>query len=174
MEEQITFYKYPEKLMRATGYVSPKTGELIELTANEKNIYVVMKKRNTFFEKHFDKQEDISILSGVGLKQTGRILREFNHHGVIVAHRGSSGQYKNYRYEEVLDIELYYEHPKVKKSDPVKRDMIGSIGNDFWKSEQKQVKKVSEWRGSAKPQTQPAPQQHYEPTPSWVDMEDPF
>ena len=71
--------------MRATGYVSPKTGELIELTANDKNVYVVMKKRNTFFDKHFDKQEDIAKLCGVSVKQVGRITRGFIDSGLMVA-----------------------------------------------------------------------------------------
>jgi len=170
MEETI-FYKYPEKLMRATGYIHPSSGELIELTANEKNIYVVMKKRNAFFDKHFDKQEDISELSGVSLKQTGRILRSFIDNEIIVANKGSSGQHKNWRYEKVAPLRLYQQ-----KTQGLSKEFLelGVVEEDFWKSETKPAKKVNEWRGSPKPQAQLTPQQYYEPTPSWMDMEDPF
>lgn len=171
MEETI-FYKYPEKLMRATGYIHPSSGELIELTANEKNIYVVMKKRNAFFDKHFDKQEDISELSGVSLKQTGRILRSFIDNEIIVANKGSSGQHKNWRYEKVAPMNLYQQ-----KTQGLSKEFIelGVIEEDFWKSETKPTKKVNEWRGSPKQTAEHSrPPQYYEPTPSWVDMEDPF
>ena len=171
MEETI-FYKYPEKLMRATGYIHPSSGELIELTANEKNIYVVMKKRNAFFDKHFDKQEDISELSGVSLKQTGRILRSFIDNEIIVANKGSSGQHKNWRYEKVAPLNLYQQ-----KTQGLSKEFIelGVIEEDFWKSETKPAKKVNEWRGSPKqPVEHSRPPQYYEPTPSWMDMEDPF
>lgn len=171
MEETI-FYKYPEKLMRATGYIHPSSGELIELTANEKNIYVVMKKRNTFFDKHFDKQEDISELSGVSLKQTGRILRSFIDNKIIVANKGSSGQHKNWRYEKVAPLNLYQQ-----KTQGLSKEFIelGVVEEDFWKSETKPAKKVDEWRGSPKQTAEHSrPPQYYEPTPSWMDMEDPF
>jgi hypothetical protein len=171
MEETI-FYKYPEKLMRATGYIHPSSGELIELTANEKNIYVVMKKRNAFFDKHFDKQEDISELSGVSLKQTGRILRSFIDNEIIVANKGSSGQHKNWRYEKVAPLNLYQQ-----KTQGLSKEFIelGVVEEDFWKSETKPAKKVNEWRGSPKQTAEHSrPPQYYEPTPSWMDMEDPF
>lgn len=141
MEE--VFYKYPEKLMRASGYVSPSTGELVELTAAEKNIYVIMKKRNMFFEKHFDKQEDIAELSGVSLRQTGRILREFIASGVILGDRGENNEYKNYRYREVKNLQLFQVKGEGKTKETV---MIGVVPEDFWKSDRKPDKKVTEWR----------------------------
>lgn len=143
MEE--VFYKYPEKLMRANGYVSPSTGELVELTAAEKNIYVIMKKRNMFFEKHFDKQEDIAELSGVSLRQTGRILREFIANGVILGDRGENNEYKNYRYREVKNLDLFQVKGEGKTKETV---MIGVVPEDFWRSDRKPDKKVTEWRQS--------------------------
>lgn len=137
--EQILFYKYPEILMRATGYISPKTGGLVELTANDKNVYIIMKKRNTFFDKHFDKQEDIAKLSGISVKQVGRIIRGFIDSGLINANKGTTEKYKNYRYEKVNDIVLY--------SGKNAEGMLPTIPEDFWKSEIKQTKTVSEWRG---------------------------
>jgi hypothetical protein len=139
--EQILFYKYPEVLMMATGYVSPKTGELIELTANDKNVYIIMKKRNTFFDKHFDKQEDIARLSGASVKQVGRIIRGFIESGVIVASKGQSGQHKNWRYEKVLDLVLYLG----KNAD----EALPTVPEDFWKSEVKQTKQVKEWKSKS-------------------------
>ena len=134
--------------MRATGYVSPKTGELIELTANDKNVYVVMKKRNTFFDKHFDKQEDIAKLCGVSVKQVGRIIRGFIDSGLMVANKGQAGQHKNWRYEKVLDIVLYVDNHKT--------EMLQEIPEDFWRSDVKQNKVVKEWSGK---KSSPAPQQ---------------
>ena len=162
MEETI-FYKYPEKLMRATGYIHPSSGELIELTANEKNIYVVMKKRNSFFDKHFDKQEDISELSGVSLKQTGRILRSFIDNEIIVANKGSSGQHKNWRYEKVAPLNLYQQ-----KTQGLSKEFIelGVVEEDFWKSETKPAKKVNEWRAAEKVKSVYTP-----PAPNWDDEE---
>lgn len=125
--------------MRATGYVSPKTGELIELTANDKNVYVVMKKRNTFFDKHFDKQEDIAKLCSVSLKQVGRIIRSFIESGLIIADKGQAGQHKNWRYEKVLDIILYVNDDGTQ--------MLPEIPEDFWRSDVKQSKVVKEWSG---------------------------
>lgn len=133
--------------MRATGYVSPKTGELIELTANDKNVYVVMKKRNTFFDKHFDKQEDIAKLCGISVKQVGRIIRSFIDSGLMIANKGQSGQHKNWRYEKVLDIVLYVNDDEI--------EMLSEIPEDFWRSDVKQSKVVKEWSGNSKPPQQP-------------------
>ena len=162
MEETI-FYKYPEKLMRATGYIHPSSGELIELTANEKNIYVVMKKRNSFFDKHFDKQEDISELSGVSLKQTGRILRSFIDNEIIVANKGSSGQHKNWRYEKVAPLNLYQQKTQGSSKEFIK---LGAVEEDFWKSEVKPAKKVNERRAAEKVKSVYTP-----PAPNWDDEE---
>lgn len=137
--------------MRATGYVNPKTGELIELTANDKNVYVVMKKRNTFFDKHFDKQEDIAKLCGVSVKQVGRIIRGFIDSGLMVANKGQAGQHKNWRYEKVLDILLYVDNDKT--------EMLPEIPEDFWRSDVKQNKVVKEWSGK---KSSPIPQQPYQ------------
>lgn len=137
--KEIIFYKYPDALMRATGYISPSTGELVELTANDKNVYVVMKKRNTFFAKHFDKQEDIAKMCGISLKQVGRIIRSFIDSGLMIASKGQSGQHKNWRYEKVLDIILYVNNDSL--------EMLPEIPAEFWKSDVKQSKGVKEWSG---------------------------
>lgn len=149
--------------MRATGYTSP-AGELIELTANDKNVYVVMKKRNTFFDKHFDKQEDLATMCNVSVKQVGRILRSFIESGLVVADKGQAGQHKNWRYEKVLDIQLYV----MDKGEVV---LLPKIPEDFWKSESKPQKVVKEWSG--KPSAKPS----YTPPHSaedWYDERDPF
>jgi hypothetical protein len=152
--EQTLFYKYPEVLMRATGYVSPKTGELIELTANDKNVYVVMKKRNTFFDKHFDKQEDIAKLCGVSVKQVGRIIRGFIDSGLMVANKGQAGQHKNWRYEKVLDIVLYVDNDNT--------EMLPEIPEDFWRSDVKQNKVVKEWSGKKPASAPQQPEQNFD------------
>lgn len=140
--------------MRATGYVSPKTGELIELTANDKNVYIVMKKRNTFFDKHFDKQEDIAKLCGVSLKQVGRIIRGFIDSGLMVANKGQAGQHKNWRYEKVLDIVLYVNNDNT--------EMLPEIPEDFWRSDVKQNKVVRKWSGKKSSPAPEQPEQHFD------------
>ena len=140
--------------MRATGYVSPKTGELIELTANDKNVYVVMKKRNTFFDKHFDKQEDIAKLCGVSVKQVGRIIRGFIESGLMVANKGQAGQHKNWRYEKVLDIILYVDNDET--------EMLPEIPEDFWRSDVKHNKVVKEWSGKKSAPVPKQPDQHFD------------
>lgn len=146
MEE--IFYKYPEKLMRASAYKSPLSGELIELTANDKNVYVIMKKRNSFFDKHFDKQSDIASLVSLSVKQTGRIMRSFIDNGVFDAHKGSSGQHRNFRYEGVKPLELFVYEGEGKSRKVV---YLGVVEEGFWKTEKKSDKKVNEWRGGSKP-----------------------
>lgn len=145
MEE--IFYKYPEKLMRASAYKSPLSRELIELTANDKNVYVVMKKRNSFFDKHFDKQSDIAALVSLSVKQTGRIMRGFIDNGVFDAHKGSSGQHRNFRYENVKPLELFVYEGEGKNRKVVS---LGVVEEGFWKTEKKPDKKVNEWRGGSK------------------------
>lgn len=140
--------------MRATGYVSPKTGELVELTANDKNVYVVMKKRNTFFDKHFDKQEDIAKLCGVSLKQVGRIIRSFIDSGLIIADKGQAGQHKNWRYEKVLDIILYVNDDGTQ--------MLPEIPEAFWRSDVKQSKVVKEWSGKGQIPAPQQPEHHFD------------
>lgn len=161
--EQIRFYKYPEHLMSAHGYVSPKTGKLIELSANDKNIYLVMVKRNVFFTQqgktHFDKQEDIAKLCAVSVKQVGRVLRGFIEEGVITAHKGSSGEHKNWRYEKVFEIKLY----RIEAGGEVV--FLDSIHTGFWGNSEAKQKPLQH---KQKPVTY-KPQQT---VPDWLDESD--
>lgn len=137
------YYMYPYVLMEATGYISPKTGQKVEMTANDKNVYLVMKKRNTFFKNHFDKQEDIARLCGISLKQAGRILRKFIEEEVIKTEckKDGNSKYKNYRYLKVSDLQLYSEE-LVEKETVTK--LLDPIPESIWTSEkQEKVDKSS-------------------------------
>lgn len=131
------YYMYPYVLMEATGYISPKTGQKVEMTANDKNVYLVMKKRNTFFKNHFDKQEDIARLCGISLKQSGRILRKLIEEGVIETEckKDANSKYKNYRYLKVLDLQLYSEE-LVEKETVTK--LLDKIPESIWTSERQE------------------------------------
>lgn len=131
------YYMYPYILMEATGYISPKTGLKVEMTANDKNVYLIMKKRNTFFKNHFDKQEDVARLCGISLKQSGRILRKMIDEGVIETELKKDGnsKYKNYRYSKICDLQLYVEEFE----DGVKVDkLLDRIPEMIWTSEKQQ------------------------------------
>ena len=169
MEE--IFYKYPEKLMRASAYKSPLSGELIELTANDKNVYVIMKKRNSFFDKHFDKQSDIAALVSLSVKQTGRIIRSFINNGVFDAHKGSSGQHRNFRYEDVKPLELFVYDGEGKNRRVVP---LGVVEEGFWNTEKKSDKKVSEWRGGKPNHAKQPPVIEYVPWDEGQEEELPF
>lgn len=130
------FYKYPMKLMIADGYVSPKTSEYVKMTENQKKVYIVMKTRNAFFDKHFDTQEDIGDLTNIDVRSIGTILRSFIDNGIVQAHKGKGQrEYKNWRYDEVLDLKLY----KVDKSDKnnVKYEILGVIDSSIWCNKKK-------------------------------------
>lgn len=101
------FYKYPKLLMRADSYVSPKTGEIVQLGEIEKNIYVVMKARNMYFESHYDKQSDIAKMCNVSLRKAASVIRDFIDHGVIEATKAyHGGEHKNLKYTKVHCLEL--------------------------------------------------------------------
>lgn len=161
--EQIRFSKYPESLMSAHGYVSPKTGKLIELSANDKNIYLVMVKRNVFFTQqgkaHFDKQEDIARLCAVSVKQVGRVLRGFIEEGVITANKGNSGEHKNWRYEKVSEIKLY----RMETGGEVV--FLDATPTDFWMSEGRKQKPLQ-------PKEKPVVSKPQQTVPDWLDESD--
>ena len=151
------YYMYPYVLMEATGYMSPKTGQEVEMTANDKNVYVVMKKRNTFFKDHFDKQEDIAKLTGISVKQAGRILRKFIEEGVVqtVLKKGGGSQFKNYRYTGVVDLHLYQE--EIVNEEKVSK-LLEMIPDFIWTSDkQEKVDKPPKTFVNSKPKYEPKP-----------------
>lgn len=133
MDEQ--FYKYPRMLMVADAYVSRETGEFVRLTDADKNIYVVMKARNEFFENHYDKQSDIAMMCNVTLRTAGDSIRNFMRHGIIeatVVHSG--GKHKNLKYTKVLCLELLKKAPhddKTRKN--AELVALGKIPESLWK-----------------------------------------
>lgn len=101
------FYKYPRMLMIADSYISIKTGEIVPLGEIEKNVYVVMKARNEYFDNHYDKQVDIAAMCNISLRKAASVIREFMNHGIIEASKVySGGEHKNLKYSKVNCLEL--------------------------------------------------------------------
>lgn len=159
------FYKYPKLLFQADGYVSRKTGEFVKLTDSEKNVYVIMKARNEFFEQHYDKQSDIAEMCNLTVKKAGDTLRDFIHHEIVVAEKGHSGTHKNWRYKHVHCLTLAkIEECKIirdKEDKEIGRDykfkVIGELSDTLWKKVEK------------KTVAQAKPKSYDRPKPTYVD-----
>lgn len=84
------YYKYPQELMSASGFVSKTTGEAIHLTPLAKSVYVYMRHRNNFFVgslegQHYETQQTIAEACDSDYKVIGKILRTFIDNGILSA-----------------------------------------------------------------------------------------
>lgn len=110
----MAFIQVDKKWFGATHYTSPKTGELKPLSADKKNMYLVLRDRSKFFRKigmfHFESQETISSLCNVDRRTVGRWFKELMEEGVLIAEkRGRKWYYKEVK---EMDVTGYpKEHP---------------------------------------------------------------
>lgn len=116
------FYKLPQDLCTASGFVSKKDGSFIPLTSSAKLVYVYVLHRNQFFVtkkkgEHFETQTTIAEACGVEYRTVMRIMKDFRDNGVVVSEMkktGGSG-YVRYFYKFVdADLVLW----TGKKEDP--------------------------------------------------------
>ena len=135
------FYKYPKMLMGADGYISRDTGEFIKLTDAEKNVYLVMKARNEYFEQHYDKQSDIAEMCNLTIKKAGDSIRDFIDHKIIEAEKGHSGTHKNWRYKKVHCLTLAKQTGSELVGDKkvFNFEIIGVLSESIWKKVEKKV-----------------------------------
>lgn len=140
MDTENTFYKAPKNLWRASGYISPKTSEIVLLKESEKIVYTYMIDRLVFFvEKqqgeHFESQETIADSCGLEYRVVGRILRGFMDNEVLQAKKirpNDRGQWRWVYTHIEKSLTFWYkngearEKPKVKKEKPY----IPPLGED--------------------------------------------
>ena len=102
MTEEI-FCKLPRRLMQASGYISPKDGKAVKLSATEKIIYIHLADRVKFFVGKrggtlFESLETIAEACGVEVKTVGRVLKGFRDNGVVWAKKGKEAGSSHHRY----------------------------------------------------------------------------
>lgn len=101
------FLMVDKKWFGAKGFLSPFTREEIPLTADKKNIYLVLRDRNRYFKgdgkNHFESQDTLSSLCNVDRRTVGRFVKQLIELGVVKAKKVGRKWY----YESVLDVEPY-------------------------------------------------------------------
>lgn len=154
------FYKFPKMLMMADAYVSRKTGEIVRLTDADKNVYVVMKARNEFFDNHYDKQSDIAEMCNLTVRKAGGAIREFTKHGIIESSKVySGGEHKNLKYTKIHCLELLRAEGD---GDKRKHIPIGVLPETIWQKVEKKV---------VVPKTVQQKSIYTPPAPNWDDEE---
>jgi transposase len=139
------FYKYPKMLMMADSYVSRKTGEQIQLGEIEKNVYVIMKARNEYFDSHYDKQSDIAEMCNISLRKASGVIREFMDNGIIEGSKVySGGKHKNLKYTKVHCLELIKKVTDINESGKIvstRSEPMGVLPDSLWVRPTKQAVK---------------------------------
>lgn len=162
------FYKFPKMLMMADAYVSRETGEIVRLTDAEKNVYVVMKARNEFFQNHYDKQSDIAAMCNLTVRKAGGAIRDFTRHGIIESSKVySGGEHKNLKYSKVHCLELLRAVGEGKNR---KYEPLGVLPESLWCK----VEKKPHHQKTLYNNQQSAIHIDYSPSPTWMDEDDPF
>ncbi|WP_286978149.1 hypothetical protein [Pseudomonas sp.] len=111
-ENNEQFLMLPYQLMKATGFNSVVTGELVTLSMNEKAVYTLMKSRATFFNEkgsdYYDSCDQIGMATGIASRTTvSKIINKFIEHGVIKADRvGRQGFIKKLIFKQVRELDL--------------------------------------------------------------------
>lgn len=139
------FYKYPKMLMVADSYVSKTTGEFVTLGEIEKNVYVIMKARNEYFDNHYDKQSDIAEMCNISLRKSASVIREFMINGIIEGSKVySGGKHKNLKYTKVHCLELIKKVTETNESGKIlstKFEPMGMLPESLWVKGGKKVDK---------------------------------
>jgi hypothetical protein len=82
-----TFCQLPHKMMRATHWVSPITGELIKLEPSHKIIWLWMEPRFKYFngtgKQYFDNQDEIAEATGTSISTVKRFVSLLQKHGCV-------------------------------------------------------------------------------------------
>lgn len=86
------FYKTPKDLEKAVGYISPKTGEVIEFKKTDKRVIVYLLDRLNFFVdklglENYESQSTIATALGLHYKHVADCLRQLIEEGVLIAEK---------------------------------------------------------------------------------------
>lgn len=102
----MAFIQVDKKWFGAKAYISPKTGEVMPLSADKKNMYLVLRDRNRYFRKegklHFESQETIASLCNVDRRTVGRYFKELMEEGILFGRK----QGRRWYYDEVKEMTL--------------------------------------------------------------------
>lgn len=165
------FYKFPKALMMADAYVSRKTGEIVTFSEIEKNVYVVMKARNEYFENHYDKQSDIADMCNISLRKASGVIRDFMDNGIIEGTKVySGGKHKNLKYTKVHCLELIKKVVETSDSGKIlstKHEPLGILPQSLWDKKEKQK--------SLQSKEKPVVSKPQQTVPDWLDdIDEPF
>lgn len=99
-------------LLKARGFINPKTGVPEKLTPNDKLVYVYVRARIKYFvdEKkgeYYDTQEAIANALCMDIKSARKALDKFIEAGVLDACKKLHRNYYNYRYSKMAEITLW-------------------------------------------------------------------
>lgn len=99
-------------LLKAKGFINPKTGVPEKLTPNDKLVYVYVRARIKYFvdEKkgeYYDTQEAIANALCMDIKSARKALDKFIEAGVLDACKKLHRNYYNYRYSKMAEITLW-------------------------------------------------------------------
>ncbi|WP_323149388.1 DUF6945 domain-containing protein [Pseudomonas oryzihabitans] len=88
------FLKLPYDLLAATSFVSSTTGEIVEITMQQKVIYCFMKQRCEFFtreqKEYYDTLDSVANELSIDRKTVMRAITFFTTHGVLFAEKRKS------------------------------------------------------------------------------------
>lgn len=115
------FYVAPKDLIRSTGFVSPSTGEFVNLTPLAKIVYLYMMSQNKFFTEtlggqHYETQSSIAEACDTEYLVVGRIMKTFITHGVVKAEKRKpeTGGNQRWFYTDVVTSLTYWKKGDVK------------------------------------------------------------
>lgn len=137
------FYKFPQALCKACGFISFKTGEVVSLTPAAKIIYTYMISRWQFFVvgqggEYFETHATIGDQCAFDAKTVSRQLKTLVDHGVIDCVKVvSGGGHARYRYTDIKsDLTLVYKEYKtvVANTKTGEAEPVEDIDDEFLKS----------------------------------------
>lgn len=141
------YFKMPAELLRCSGFVSKKTGELVPITHTAKLVFMYMMNRTRFFSEvlssnHYETQVTIADACGIEYKAAARALKVFVEHNVIIAEKVRNTKispHKCFYYKSVdVDVELFVgsvgKKPKVEEAVEPKPE-ITTDTPDVWDDE---------------------------------------
>lgn len=96
----------PNDLLKASGFISPQTQEVIKLTLSEKVIYAKIKSRNDMFIDHRDSLRGLAKMIHIDYRMVMKAVQKFEKEGVFVIDKKLSRGLYNNHYVLINDLQL--------------------------------------------------------------------
>ena len=117
------FLMLDKKLLEASHWISPKTGEVIPFPLIDKIVYLVMRDKWLFYVKRLgntfhESQESIAKSCGTFRRKVNEVVKRFIQEGVIEAHKVKVDNGVSLVYDEIFPISVLVEG---------KRKVVGKI-----------------------------------------------